>query len=214
MRAEKIPPPQTSEIGLGITGSTSLITFARWISRIFSPPIMILTLIVLVSYRIGSLSGWLWSGFFVLFGIITPSLYIHHGVKRGVFKDFGLRNRESRIRPLALILTLSLVCTLVIWARSGPDELIYLAGTGVIFLAVILLITLRWKISGHTTAAACWTALMLGMLGTPALPTLGIPLLVAWSRVYLARHDQYQTIGGMFLGAGGGLLYLFLLSLP
>ena len=63
----------------------------------------------------------------------------------------------------------------------------------------ILGITLRWKTSVHSATAAAMGTLVRFVLGTPLLPTLGVPA-VARSRVKLGRHSLAQTVGGALLG--------------
>jgi membrane-associated phospholipid phosphatase len=68
-------------------------------------------------------------------------------------------------------------------------------------LLLILTITLHWKISVHTTAAASFTVLMYSLTGIAALPLMGLILLVAWARIRLKRHTLAQTIAGALLGS-------------
>jgi membrane-associated phospholipid phosphatase len=65
---------------------------------------------------------------------------------------------------------------------------------------ILLLVTLRWKISGHTTAMSSLAMLCWLLIGPAAAPMmLSVPL-VAWARVRLRRHTLAQTLAGAALG--------------
>jgi membrane-associated phospholipid phosphatase len=71
---------------------------------------------------------------------------------------------------------------------------------GIFQIALLLGVTLRWKISGHGAAIGSMTVFLWGLYGTPAfMSILAIPL-VAWSRLKLRRHTLMQTIAGSITG--------------
>jgi membrane-associated phospholipid phosphatase len=89
----------------------------------------------------------------------------------------------------------------VMWIGHAPPLLTAMAGIGVVQWFIIFTITLRWKISVHTTSAAGLTVLILRVFGIAAAPlVISIPL-IAWSRVKLRRHTLSQTIAGALLGS-------------
>jgi membrane-associated phospholipid phosphatase len=67
-------------------------------------------------------------------------------------------------------------------------------------LATALVVTLWWKLSLHTAAAAGTVAVLVVTFG-PAL-VLAVPMvgLVAWARVRLGDHTPAQTLAGAALG--------------
>jgi membrane-associated phospholipid phosphatase len=93
------------------------------------------------------------------------------------------------------------VVFLVMLLLGAPKLILIVIATAVLQLFFMLLITLRWKISGHCTAVAGLVVLALALFGENLLPsTLLIPL-VAWSRIRLKRHTPAQTVAGSFMGA-------------
>jgi membrane-associated phospholipid phosphatase len=66
-------------------------------------------------------------------------------------------------------------------------------------MAVIFGITLWWKISVHSAAAAGVATLIWSLIGA-TLPLLAGVVIIAWSRVRLRRHTVAQTIAGAALG--------------
>ena len=86
-----------------------------------------------------------------------------------------------------------------------------IAGLGMIQMALILLVTSRWKISGHGVAIGGITVFAVGIFGREAWPLLLAIPLVAWARVRLKRHTLAQTVAGSLLGIAMTLLLLQLL---
>mgnify|MGYP006292024115 FL=1 len=209
MQADKAALTRTAEL----TGRTRVHTTARWISSLFSPYVLILALLALISLRIGTVSGWIWAGISIFNGVLLPVLYIYIQLQRGRITDFDLRDRQQRIRPMLLFLILNFMNLLFMWLNGAPTPLVLFGETGIILLGILLLITLRWKISGHATAAACFAASVSGLFGGFAILTLLLPLAVSWSRVHMGRHDRAQVLAGTTLGFLFGSLYLVFLHI-
>jgi membrane-associated phospholipid phosphatase len=80
-------------------------------------------------------------------------------------------------------------------------------GVSAAFAVLLLLITLRWKISGHSIAIASLAILVIHVMGQNFLPALLAIPLVAWARIRIRRHTLAQTIAGAALG----MLYISLI---
>jgi len=181
-------------------GYGRLSTVAYWVSQIGSPPLTGAATVLLVSYALATTIAWQWASFYLLATILLPCLYIIWLVRNGHVSDFHLPIREERIRPLIFSLATALAAWAVLHQAAAPEPLRMLAGVNGVQAIIFFLITLRWKISLHTAAAAVMAQLALAFLGSVALPlTMSVPL-IAWSRVHLRRHTIAQTIGGACLG--------------
>ena len=71
---------------------------------------------------------------------------------------------------------------------------------GVLQMALIFFITLKWKISGHSTAVSGFSVFMVALFGQAATPILLTIPLVAWARLRLHRHELMQTVAGTIAG--------------
>lgn len=175
---------------------------ARWLSLVFSPPLMIVGGMALTAASLASPEAWRWAGLHLLVAVCAPVGYVGLQLARGRISDFELRVREQRVKPYLV----SLVCAGLawLWLRVGmaPALLIVIAGAGVAQVALMLAITLFWKISAHTASVAGVAALAVMLLGASALPLLALTPLVAWARLRLQRHTLLQTVAGAVLGAG------------
>jgi membrane-associated HD superfamily phosphohydrolase len=188
-------------------------TIARWVSWIFSPPLLVVIGIALVAAVIGTPSAWIWAGFYTLMAVLLPVLYIVWKVRQGEITDFHIKLREQRFRPMLVMLVLSIIGWLAMALGEAPYPLLIFASAGVIQVAFLLVVTLRWKISGHSTAAAGFSVFIYALFGPSAAPGLLLIPLVAWARIRRSRHELTQTIAGSFAGITYMLVVLYLVSL-
>lgn len=173
---------------------------AKWVSQISSPPLLILIGLGLASAAMGTSQAWIWAGFYLLIVVAGPSIYIYGKVRKGEITDFHMKVREQRIKPLFL----SLICTILGWIvlemGNAPSPLVLFAGAGIFQILFIFLVTLRWKISGHSAAIGGFAVFIVALFGNAAAPILLTIPLVAWARVRLNRHEILQTIAGSLAG--------------
>jgi membrane-associated phospholipid phosphatase len=185
---------------------------AKWVSRVFSPPVLGLFGISLTALAINSSGVWPWTGYYILLTILIPLVYIVYKVRKGDITDFHMRVRKQRIRPMALTLGCTSFAWLSMWAGSAPKILIIFAGAGVFQITFFLLVSLRWKISGHGTAIANLAVFLWALFGASATPAVIAVPVVMWARVRLDRHSIAQTIAGTIAGAAFMLVLLLIVS--
>jgi len=107
--------------------------------------------------------------------------------------------RAQRVRPMQFLLFASLVAWAVLAVGGAPPLLLVVGGAFLAVIAFNYAITLRWKISMHTTFAAAASTFAWTLTGVLLPLLLGVPL-VAWARVRLGRHTIAQTIAGGAMG--------------
>jgi membrane-associated phospholipid phosphatase len=177
---------------------------ATVISMVGSPPVLGiaatgLTASVLSNQGRRADQAWLWAVVSALLAIVAPLAYILWLLRHGRVSDIDLQIREQRARPLVVSVISSGLAWAVLQVGRAPAELVALAAALWVQTAIILGITLRWKISMHSSAAAGAGTLVWALTGT-ILPLLVLVPLVAWSRVRLRRHTLGQTVAGAALG--------------
>ncbi len=173
---------------------------AKTISVLFSPPLLGTLGLFLVADKIGGRNVWLWAAVYGFACIALPIAYLISLIRDGEVSDFHIRNRLERIKPMKAVLLLFSLATLIFLAAGAPYIFQVFALVGAIQTSVMLLVTLRWKISGHGAGVAGFAALLWGLYGTAAAPAFLIIPIVIWARVYLDRHDLAQTLAGAFVG--------------
>ena len=175
--------------------------WARIVSGILSPLSIAIAAVAVAGYAINDESALSWIALYIALSILPPTLYIMYLVRKGIVTDFHLNIRKERTKPFLIMTANTAVVFLVMLLLGAPKLILIVIATAVLQLFFMLLITLRWKISGHCTAVAGLVVLALALFGENLLPsTLLIPL-VAWSRIRLKRHTPAQTVAGSFMGA-------------
>jgi membrane-associated phospholipid phosphatase len=169
------------------------------ISDVGSPPVLAFVVVALTASWVSAPGAWTWAVIYLLLAVLLPFLHVVWLVRRGQVTDLHLRVREQRIQPLLVTIASAGLGWLVLALAPAPAALTTIAAALWLQTAAILTITLRWKISVHTAAAAGATTIAWVLLGT-ALPFLLTVPLIAWSRIRLGRHTLLQTLVGALLG--------------
>lgn len=172
---------------------------AYTISLIGSPPVLGLTAVILLTAATATLRTWLWGGLYALLAIVVPLLYVLRLARRGAVSGIDLPVREERVRPMVFAILCSGLAWLMLVLAGEPAPMLILAGTMWLQMALMFVITLRWKISMHSATAAGVGVLASCLAGTIIPLLLGVPI-IAWSRVRLQRHTLAQTVAGAALG--------------
>lgn len=177
---------------------------ARWITEGLSPAILSATTVVIVGATSGA-SAWTgvgWALVVLLFVCLIPYLVIVVGVRRGRYTDHHLRDVRQRPAPLAFGLVSAAVGLLLVDLGGGPRSLIALVAASVAGFAVLVAVSLRWKMSVHSGVAAGGTAIV-GIIGGAVAWLVGLVVVgsVAWSRVRLRDHTVAQVVVGAVVGA-------------
>ena len=177
------------------------------ISQIASPPVLTIAAMALLASTLASPRAWTWAGVYVMLAIVTPILYLVWLVHQGRVTDLDVQLREQRTAPLVFAVACAGLAWLVLMLGRAPVQMIVVAGGLWLQMVLIFGITLRWKISVHSAAAAGIATLAWSLAGTVLPLVIGVPL-IAWARVRLRRHTVAQTIAGSVLG-----LTIFLVAL-
>jgi len=175
---------------------------AYGISQVGSPPVMGLLGLIFIAASMAVPGVWLWSGVYVVMAMVAPLLFLIWQVRHGHVTDLDIQLREQRKGSLLVTIAGFGVSWLVMHVGHAPPLFKAMAGAGFVQWLIVFAVTLRWKISAHTTSAAGVTMIILRVFGLSAVPlVISIPL-IAWSRVKLRRHTLGQTIAGALLGCG------------
>jgi membrane-associated phospholipid phosphatase len=170
------------------------------LTNVGSPPVLAPVAMALTATVLAEPRAWMWAGFYVLFTIVMPMLYLIWLRHRGLITDLDVQLREQRMKPMLFTLACGGLAWLVLLLGVAPMQMTLLAGVLWLQMVAIFFITLRWKISVHCATAASVATVVCVLLKTP-LPLLGVPV-IAWSRVRLRRHTLAQTVAGSLLGFG------------
>jgi prepilin signal peptidase PulO-like enzyme (type II secretory pathway) len=160
--------------------------------------------------------GWAMSVGLVFFAVL-PLAYVVRMLRAHRTKSLDIPERTRRWRPLLVSVGAYLVALGVLYAttQTAAVLLAILAGLHAANTLLILVVTLRWKISIHTAALGGFVSMLLFVAQTPwpslvleeaLLSPLAVSgllvLLVAllWARVRLGAHTLGQAAGGALFG--------------
>ena len=196
---------------------------AKAISAVTNPPIICIPLFLIICAVLSFENGTFNISKFAVLELISliftsalPLAIILLWAKR-IGTDRDISNRSDRYMPL-IIGIISYLIGFMICIVFNLDHfltallLCYATNTG-----VVLLFTIKWKISVHTTALSGPVAALILLLG-PLGAIFGViyPVLI-WSRVLLKKHTLAQAISGgvqgFFLTVLEMYLFIYLLNL-
>ncbi|WP_257004191.1 hypothetical protein [Streptomyces sp. SA15] len=161
--------------------------------------------IVLVSLGVGlaqhkPLAGLAWALEAIVFAAVIPMAYIKYGMRRGMWADRHIGQRQRRMLLIPVIMaSVATGIGLMIWF-DAPKAMVALVVAMLATLAVLLPVTAFWKISVHTAVAGgalAMLALAWGPLVWIAYPIVAV---IAWSRISLRDHTLGQTLAGAAAG--------------
>jgi membrane-associated phospholipid phosphatase len=176
---------------------------ARWISHVISPHIVGVVLTSMVSLQFSPDPVEVFEWLLILMPLIAapPLAYLLWLVHKGALEDIYMPRRETRARPLTVLMVWLFICLGLIRYWEAPQIVEIFVLSAMVLVSSLGLVTLFWKISFHgatITAAATATVMVAGYSAWPVI--LLVPL-VGWSRIRLERHTLRQVIYGSLVGA-------------
>ena len=180
------------------------VKFARVYSNVVSPPTMFAVLGIAVAlYERPGWDGLLWGVGYGLMVSLAPILFVLYLLQTGRIAELHMSNTKERFMPYVSAVFCTTVMLVIAWWWQGPALLFGVLVFNLIELIALMLITLYWLISMHTTAAmatAVWIFLIWGNWWGMAI---GFPLIfsVSYVRLFLRRHTMSQVLAGLALGA-------------
>ncbi|GID27606.1 phosphoesterase PA-phosphatase [Paractinoplanes brasiliensis] len=179
------------------------IGFARVITEVFAPGVLVALLLLVVGFHAGGepgVSRW-WGAPAALFAAGIPMAYVVRGVRRGRLTSHHIPEREHRRGPLLFGMVSVAIGTTALVALGAPRELLALLAAGITGLVVFGVVTAYWKMSIHSGVAAGTVAVLVAVHGPVALIAVPLVPLVGWSRLVLSAHTLAQVIAGTLVGA-------------
>jgi len=189
----------------------TIISELRWskkmatiISRFLAPNYTsaLLLLVMALADPASRKRGLLWGAALSLLVIAIPVFVFRRELRKGGISDWHVSDRRERLRLVPVLVPIlgTAVPLLLIILFDGPRSF-FVAFLAAFYLAFLeLLITIRWKISGHVSTVALSAIFVTAFLGAWASPTLLLIPLTAWARVKIGAHTVMQTVAG---GAAG-----------
>ncbi len=186
---------------------------ANLTSNVFSPFLIALALILLVSFEATTCvsDAIKWSLLPTALNILPIFLFAVYLVRHNRLDSIFASVRKQRTVIYVLAVIFASVSCITLLVLKVPLMLLALCVAGFSGIAVFTCINLWWKISLHTAFVTAGITLLFILYGSISTAfTLLIPF-VAWSRIELGHHSLAQVVIGALLGTLIilGVFYLF-----
>lgn len=178
---------------------------ARVVTELFSPPVLALVMPFVIAVQVTDppLAGFGWGALCVLFCCVIPYAALRILMRLGrVTGSHHVPDRRQRTLPMLIALVSLIVGNVVLALLGAPTAVIVFSLVTIVALALIGVINLAWKISGHASIVAISAAILLIVSG-PWTLWFSVPIAVAtgWSRLRLSAHTPAQVLAGFALGS-------------
>lgn len=175
---------------------------ASLVSRLFDPMIVLTTLSVVAILRSGMPPEAILRLLFILFFVMVlpPFLLLVWAIRTRHVTNLDVSNRKERIRVLGCF-ALFLILDLLLVILLGNAYLVKLFLLFFLWFSGFFIVTLFWKISGHTSVNTLTFLLILEWFGWNLWPILLTIPLVGWARVQRKNHTVAQVVGGVLYSA-------------
>ena len=126
---------------------------------------------------------------------------------RNIISSYSMNTRSDRIIPMAIGSLMYLITTIIFYSFQIPEIIKSFVLASTIISILILLITLKWKISIHSAGLGSLVAIVMALslrmyadLTAIWIPLIFVAGLVMSARMYLHSHKPSQTYAGFALG--------------
>lgn len=177
------------------------IAVARALSEVFQPPFTVAVQLLLSAAASPGWPGTWWYGAVaLLFTSVLPFVVLLALVRAGKVVDHHVSKRSQR----APVLAMAIVCVLLglgvlVWVRA-PHSVVAMVLALIAGIAVLAIVSIWWKVSGHAAAVSSAAVSVLVLFGPAWWPLLLVVLAVGWARVVLRAHTLAQVVTGALFG--------------
>jgi hypothetical protein len=183
----------------------SALRFARWVSLFCNP--LIIGVPVVLAIGIKEHGGFRPEHVVPALECIAvlclvPLVYTLVLVRKGIIQDFHVTDRKQRIYLFPVLLACFALGGWILYHTGGMSRLILaLLGFGLVNCLLCALISMRFKISLHCAGLASLAVGVYYSFGPYSLlPSLGILVITAWSRLRLKEHTSPEVVAGSLFG--------------
>lgn len=134
-----------------------------------------------------------------VFGGILPLVMVYAMLKFDFIKDFYAQDRDTRMVPFLWTTLFYLLGAISLVIVDAPAAVTALMACYFVNGVVLMLITLKWKISIHASGVTGPFTALIYALGGWMIPLLLVVIPVGWARVELKAHSVKQVTAGAIL---------------
>ena len=167
------------------------------ISLVFNPAVIAAFTFLILLYPLRDIQAFLsLLGICITFGTLVPLVMMYQLSRRGLISDFYVSEKEERAKPFAGAIASYVVGSIALLLVRAPTIVTALMLCYVGNTVIMMLITIRWKISVHASGIAGPTTALVYGVGIWTAVFFAILLPVGWARLRLKAHTPWQMLAG------------------
>ena len=174
---------------------------AKSVSLIFNAPFLAALTFLYVYLHASPKPGYELMVAAAFFSSILPVLLILYLKRSGIVSEMMINTREDRTKPFLGALACYLLGVAVLRLMGAPPNMVYLMACYLVNTLLMMLITLRYKISIHTAGIAGPAVFLIHQYGLNFWPFLLLAGLVIWARYELEMHTLGQLTWGLLVAS-------------
>ncbi len=171
---------------------------SRLSAALNAPLITLITFIPLIFFH-GTNHAWLLFAITSFFGCVLPLVMVYELLRLDLIKDFYAQDRVTRFIPFLWTTFFYLLGCLSLIFVNAPVAVTALMACYFVNGLVLMVITLKWKISIHASGVTGPVTALIYLLGGFMAPLMLVVIPVAWARVELKAHTVMQVAVGAVL---------------
>jgi membrane-associated phospholipid phosphatase len=177
------------------------VRIARIVTDVLSPGYVVIGLLLVIGWNAtGTVEGLGWGLLAAVICGACPLGLVFFGVWRGWWTDVHVSVRKQRFVPVTAAAVANLAGVGILLALHAPRALVALVLAVLAGLVAGGIITIWWKISGHTAVAGAAATALTVAYGPVLLAAFLVVAVIGWSRVTLRDHTPAQATAGLLLG--------------
>lgn len=135
----------------------------------------------------------------ILFSGALPVGIIYYLRRSGLVADMMVDAREERTKPFLGAAASYLLGVVAMAAMEAPTKMLYLMACYLVNSVVMMIISLRYKISIHASGLAGPATFLIHQYGVSLWPFMVPAVVVSWARLELRMHTAGQVAWGFLV---------------
>lgn len=172
---------------------------ANFISAVLNPPIVAAYTFAMLVVSEGPGNGATVLFVSIFFATLVPIATLYVLAKKKIIPDVQASKRETRFVPFLTAIVSYTLGTLGLLLLRASLPIIAVMLCYLVNTTIMTLITLRWKISIHTSGIAGPATVLMYLLGFVGYLFLLLVIPVTWARMTLKAHTGRQLLAGILL---------------
>lgn len=148
--------------------------------------------------------------------VILPLTFVPFYIFQKIIKNIQMDNAKERLIPFLVTFVLYAFCDYLLWRLGVPDTIVYFLLIAVVSTFILFTISFFWKISAHMIGIGGLVGALISIsfilnvdLEYYIIASILFSGILAFSRLFLGKHEPSQIYTGWILGVIISVVILF-----